>query len=241
MMKLCECGCGRPTPLATRTSRRYRRGEPQRYILGHRRPPNTTGRRFSEEHIKRLRESHIGQSAWNKGKKCPQLAGANQGNWRGGYTKCVDCGVQTHSYKAVRCKSCAMKVARHGKRPSAEAVQRSADMRRGKPSPRRGIKRPDLGGPRCHLWRGGLTTEAERIRKSVEYKAWRRAVFERDRFTCTQCRTPRQPIHADHIKPFALFPALRFELSNGRTLCVPCHQSTPSYLNRWCSEDAANG
>ena len=32
-----------------------------------------------------------------------------------------------------------------------------------------------------------------------------------------------------HIKPFADYPDLRFELSNGRTLCVPCHTKTPTY------------
>ena len=36
-MKLCECGCGEPTPLAKRTSSRYGhvRGEPLRFINGH--------------------------------------------------------------------------------------------------------------------------------------------------------------------------------------------------------------
>jgi 5-methylcytosine-specific restriction endonuclease McrA len=33
-------------------------------------------------------------------------------------------------------------------------------------------------------------------------------------------------LEADHIKPWAYFPSLRFELSNGRTLCRPCHDKT---------------
>jgi|SRR6185295_118289 len=38
-MKLCECGCGNPAPLAkeTRTLRGYRKGEPIRFIFGHQR------------------------------------------------------------------------------------------------------------------------------------------------------------------------------------------------------------
>lgn len=35
-MKLCECGCGEPAPIATRTGRGYRKGEPQRFVRGHR-------------------------------------------------------------------------------------------------------------------------------------------------------------------------------------------------------------
>jgi hypothetical protein len=33
----CECGCGRPAPIATKTDRRYGwvRGKPRRFILGH--------------------------------------------------------------------------------------------------------------------------------------------------------------------------------------------------------------
>lgn len=37
-MKLCECGCGEPAPIATTTrpSRGYVVGEPQRFVRGHR-------------------------------------------------------------------------------------------------------------------------------------------------------------------------------------------------------------
>lgn len=74
-------------------------------------------------------------------------------------------------------------------------------------------------------WQGGITTENHKIRDSKEYKEWRIKVFQRDRFTCIVCgyrsMKPRD-IRADHIKPFSLFPDLRFELSNGRTLCIPC-------------------
>ena len=39
-------------------------------------------------------------------------------------------------------------------------------------------------------------------------------------------------LHADHIKPFAFFPSLRFDLENGRTLCVECHKKTPTFGGR---------
>lgn len=80
----------------------------------------------------------------------------------------------------------------------------------------------------------GLTPASERARKSDAYKAWRKAVFERDNYTCQECESRSEAgkplvIHADHIKPFALHPELRFDVGNGRTLCKPCHQKTPTY------------
>ena len=63
-------------------------------------------------------------------------------------------------------------------------------------------------------------------RRSVDAKEWREAVFQRDDFTCQMCGIRGTYLEADHIKPWAFFPDLRFELSNGRTLCRPCHDKT---------------
>jgi len=81
-------------------------------------------------------------------------------------------------------------------------------------------------------WQGGKTSEAERIRKSPEYKAWRVAVFERDGYACQMCGIVGGKLHADHIKSFAYSPELRLDVGNGRTLCVPCHQQTATYMGR---------
>lgn len=84
-------------------------------------------------------------------------------------------------------------------------------------------------GYKCKFWKGGISKVNERIRKSVEYKLWREAVFERDNYTCKFCGERGGKLNADHIKPFALFPELRFAIDNGRTLCVECHRKTPTY------------
>lgn len=63
-------------------------------------------------------------------------------------------------------------------------------------------------------------------RYSREAEEWRKAVFARDDYTCQFCGVRGTYLEADHIKPWAYFPDLRFELSNGRTLCKPCHNTT---------------
>ncbi len=75
-------------------------------------------------------------------------------------------------------------------------------------------------------WQGGITTESKLQRHSVQYKLWRESVFTRDNFTCVFCSKRGGYLEADHIKPFAHYPELRFAIDNGRTLCRPCHITT---------------
>ena len=79
-------------------------------------------------------------------------------------------------------------------------------------------------------WKGGITSENKRIRSSDEYATWRTAIFVRDDYTCVACGKRGGVLHADHIRPFAIYPGLRLDIDNGRTLCKPCHTLTPSYL-----------
>lgn len=95
--------------------------------------------------------------------------------------------------------------------------------------PLRGKRNPGCAGIKSHLWKGGVTKRNDKIRRSFAYKDWRRQVFERDDYTCQGCGIRGGDLHADHIKPFALFEELRFTLENGRTLCKPCHRATPTY------------
>lgn len=77
-----------------------------------------------------------------------------------------------------------------------------------------------------------VTPELDLLRHSAAYREWRTAVFERDDYTCQECGDRGGELNADHIKTFAHHPDLRFELSNGRTLCVPCHRKTDTYGGR---------
>ena len=88
-------------------------------------------------------------------------------------------------------------------------------------------------GPKHHSWKGGWYDKEEtRIRHTAEYKYWRRHVFNRDDYTCQACGQRGGKLEADHELEFANYPSLRFEILNGRTLCVSCHRKTPNYGGR---------
>jgi len=112
-----------------------------------------------------------------------------------------------------------------GKVMSKEAVRKIILAQKGKP-------RLNIRGERHYNWQGGLTSLNAKIRNSLEYKLWRDAVFARDNWTCVWCGQHGGQLHVDHIKPFSLFPELRFAIDNGRTLCVDCHQKTDSYAGK---------
>jgi hypothetical protein len=86
------------------------------------------------------------------------------------------------------------------------------------------IRTPKNKGVKHPLWKGGTTKENNKQRASREYKRFRRAVLERDKFTCQICQKTGGDLHVHHIKRFSEFPEFRFEPSNGITLCEKCHR-----------------
>lgn len=84
-------------------------------------------------------------------------------------------------------------------------------------------------GEKSYLWKGGITPINKLLRRSTAFKEWRESVFKRDNWTCQACEVRGGELHPDHIKQWALFPELRFELSNGRTLCKDCHMKTDTW------------
>ncbi len=62
-------------------------------------------------------------------------------------------------------------------------------------------------------------------RRCVEYKEWRKAVYERDGYTCQLCGSRGVKLNAHHKMQYAHFPELRYAIDNGITLCVPCHKA----------------
>jgi len=88
-------------------------------------------------------------------------------------------------------------------------------------------------GKENNMWKGGITPKNQKIRTSLEYKLWREAVYKRDDFTCQECNdSTGGNLEAHHVKPFSLYPELRFAIDNGVTLCKKCHEKTDSYGSR---------
>lgn len=131
------------------------------------------------------------------------LLGENNPCWRGGKPKCVDCNVELSHWGHYDGKE-----------------------NRCNPCRRKFCRKENH-----YNWQGGITKESTVIRNSVEMKLWRKAVFERDNYKCVFCGSGGK-LNADHIKPFAYFPELRFAIDNGRTLCVECHKKTDTYLSK---------
>ena len=73
-------------------------------------------------------------------------------------------------------------------------------------------------------WRGGITPINQILRNNSKYHQWRIAVFKRDNFTCQKCDDSRGGnLVPHHIKEWAKYPALRYKVNNGITLCIKCH------------------
>lgn len=155
--------------------------------------------------------------AWNKGLKWSEevrakmrqnhanVSGENNPRWKGGMPNC---------------QICDKKVTNHYSRLCAEHYRKG--------------KRPNFSGEKHWNWKGGKTDIATQIRMSLEYKQWRESIFQRDDYTCKKCGArngngKRIVLNADHIKPFSKYPELRFDIDNGRTLCINCHKQTPTY------------
>lgn len=75
-------------------------------------------------------------------------------------------------------------------------------------------------------WKGGITRD--RHNNNNMCKFWTLKIFKRDNFTCMNCNKVGDRLNAHHIKSWAKYPKLRFNIDNGITLCVECHKKLHS-------------
>lgn len=85
--------------------------------------------------------------------------------------------------------------------------------------------RKSVSGSKNPAWKGGVTSESQRARHSLEYAVWRDEVYRKDNWSCRICKQKcrKGQIVAHHIKLFSEFPELRYSVDNGVTLCRACH------------------
>lgn len=138
-----------------------------------------------------------------------------------------------------------MSESRIGTHPSEVTRRKMSESRRGKPlseehkrnisESRMGEKNHNFGkdfsGENSPAWKGGISRNYKMGYYFKEYKNWRKSVFERDCFTCQECGDTGY-ITAHHIKSFAKYPELRYEIDNGMTLCEKCHSKTDNYKGK---------
>lgn len=164
------------------------------------------------------------------------------------------CSVECRKAGTARLISAAL-MGHPGHKPSPEGLARRVAALKARQWPKRGPQSLELRlkrgralsespKARAHLqwmqstfkgeasphWKGGKYADRPQ-RPQGKRKRWRDAVLERDNYTCQWCgRADR--LHADHIRPYAQYPELQWNVNNGRTLCVACHRQTDTYGGR---------
>jgi len=149
---------------------------------------------------------------WNKGKINERWLGKNNPNWVGGQVKkhCILCGKEYYRDKnaVARSKFCSR---------SCRAKY-------------------NFTGEKHWFWKGGISSDRDKLKFSECYKKWRLKVFQRDKFTCKKCKhrskkskahgDKTSDIHAHHIDSLSNNIKKCLKVGNGITLCTKCHRET---------------
>lgn len=167
------------------------------------------GKKYSEEIRKKMsdvaKEQYLnGRTPWNK--KPPILCKycGTQLSQRT-YKMCIDCYLKKEVGKKLK-----------GVPKTIEFRKKVSEGRKNSPKVPRGEKHPS--------WKGGITPEHEKIRKSNDYKLWRNACLKRDNYICQDCGKRGGNLEVHHIKSFWEYKLLRLDIKNGITYCVDCHK-----------------
>lgn len=91
-------------------------------------------------------------------------------------------------------------------------------------------------GSDANAWIDGRTSKKHLLRGRVEWKTWRKSVFERDNYTCQDCGAVSkkglqvflEPHHKTPVRELIDTPheECMFDINNGTTLCRECHMKT---------------
>lgn len=98
-----------------------------------------------------------------------------------------------------------------------------------------------MSGKNNGNWKWGTAPLKKQIRDCKKYRNWRKAIFERDNWTCQKCDKRGGMLNVDHYPK--LFSDILdkqnirnmkqayqckdlWDMDNGRTLCIKCHRKT---------------
>ena len=134
--------------------------------------------------------------------------------------KCSMCGKEyrTGRKNSVNCKDCYRTLVGE----KGAKVLNSIDWK-GSNNPMYGVHRYGKENPNYKEDK----TDEERIlqRGILGYSDWRKAVYERDSYTCVVCGDNEGGnLQAHHLNGYADFPQQRLDVDNGVTLCNKCHK-----------------
>ena len=160
------------------------------------------GQKLSKETKEKISKAHVGYKFSEEAKKKMSLVRLGK-------------KFKPHSEETKKKIGLANSVALKGKKQSLETRKKRSQAQKGE---------------KGSNWQAGICQLNKAIRNSLEYKLWREAIFTRDNWRSSKGNPVL--LNADHIKPFSLYPELRFALDNGRTLCIDCHKKTDTYMGR---------
>lgn len=218
--------------------------------IGYKFGPRKSPPPFSEEHRNKLSFAKSGKmpknvvAGWNKGKKLlPHQIRKN-------YAVSLETRRKlSESHKGIkpsnesnkkRSASLKLRIEKLGYHNSPEVRRKISEAKRGKP-------RLDIRGENCHFWKGGINPFTNSLRNCLEYKIWRTHCFQRDNYKCVLCgENGSGKLNVDHIMPFSMILQIYkiktmddaksceqlWDIRNGRTLCIPCHQKTDTFGNK---------
>jgi endogenous inhibitor of DNA gyrase (YacG/DUF329 family) len=160
-------------------------------------------------------------------------------------TNCLFCGNPTTDYASQAARRYCSRKCKHAAKRIAITVQCFTCGKNIQATPSRIKWSRERGGGRLYcnadcrvkgntgpyhvMWisdRSKLSDRRHSERQSARYLAWRKAVLQRDDYTCQECGKRGGYLHAHHVKEWEYYPHLRYNLANGITLCKePCHRA----------------